>query len=322
MGDIRWGMIGCGLVTEIKSGPALQKADGSTVVAVMRRNGELAADYAKRHNVGKWYDDADKLINDPDVDAVYIATPPSSHREYALKVAKAGKPVYVEKPMACTFAECQEMIRACEENNVPLFVAYYRRGLPRFNKVRSLLNEGAIGKVRFANVVYYRSPSEGDLNDGENWRVDPKIAGGGYFYDLASHSINLLQSFFGDAVSAKGFASNQTNMYEAEDIVSGVFITADDVHVSLVWDFNAYDRYDKTVIVGDKGKITYSTFGEYPIVLKNEQGKQEFFIENPPHIQQPLVQTMVDELGGKGKGLSTGPAAANTNWIMEQICKQ
>lgn len=318
--EIRWGIIGCGKVTEIKSGPALQKAEGSSLVAVMRRNSNLAADYAKRHKVDCWYDDADMLINDPKVDAVYVATPPSSHKDYVLDVAAAGKPVYVEKPMACSYADCRIMIEACESAGVPLFVAYYRRGLPRFSKVRSLLEEGAIGDVRFAQVSYYRPASQNDLDgDPTNWRVDPAIAGGGYFYDLASHSIDLLQYLLGDAVEVKGFASNQTQMYEAEDIVSGVYMTADNIHVNLVWDFNAASRQDRTEIIGSKGTLTFSTFADNPIRLENAQGTQTFTIDNPPHIQQPLVQTIVNQLHGRGQCPSTGLTSARTNWVMEQF---
>ena len=320
MKTTRWGIIGCGKVTEVKSGPALQRADGSKLVAVMRRNGKLAADYAQRHGVPRWYDDANALINDPEVDAVYIATPPSSHKDYTLAVAAAGKPVYVEKPMALNHAECKAMIAACEEHNVPLFVAYYRRGLPRFAKVRALLEDGAIGEVRFAQVAYCRPPSEDDLKGAENWRVNPRIAGDGYFYDLASHCIDLLQYLLGDAVTATGYASNQTQMYAASDIVSGTFITKDNVHVNLVWDFNAACRQDRIEIVGSQGTLTFSTFADNPIILENADGRQKFMIDNPPHIQQPLIQTIVNQLRGQGQCPSTGKTAAKTNWVMEQMC--
>ena len=321
MDSIRWGIIGCGDVTEVKSGPALQKADGSELVAVMRRNGDLAADYAKRHTVARWYDDADALINDPEVDAVYIATPPASHKDYTLKVAAAGKPVYVEKPMACTYTECQEMIAACKTANVPLFVAYYRRGLPRFAKVKSLLAENAIGDVRFAQVCFYRPPLEADLSgDKANWRVQKDIAGNGYFYDLASHSIDLLQYLLGDAAAATGFGSNQSGLYESDDIVSGIFITSNEVHVNFVWDFNAVANMDRTEIVGNKGTLTFSTFADNPIALETSDGVQSFHIDNPPHIQQPLIQAIVNEIRGQGKCPSTGRTAAQTNWVMEQIC--
>ncbi len=314
-------MIGCGAVAEVKSGPALQGADGSCVTAVMRRNGELAEDYARRHGIGKWYDDADKLIGDSEVDAVYVATPPSSHKQYTIAAANAGKDVYVEKPMAMTFDECQEMIAACKENGVRLFVAYYRRGLERFVKIKSLIDDGALGKVSFADVVYHKRASEGDLEGAENWRVDPKIAGGGYFYDLAPHSIDILQFLLGDAVSAKGYVSNQRRRYEAEDIVSGLVTLENDVHVALVWNFNAYGDMDRTEIVGDEGKLTFSTFGDGPIVLETQDGSEVFNIENPLHIQQPLIQTIVNELRGNGCCPSTGDTAAKTNWVMDRIFK-
>ena len=108
---INWGIIGCGKVTEVKSGPAFNLANNSKLVAVMRRTGKLAEDYAYRHNVPKWYDNANDLINDPEVDAVYVATPPASHKDYALAVADANKIVYVEKPMALNYSECLEMIK-------------------------------------------------------------------------------------------------------------------------------------------------------------------------------------------------------------------
>ena len=319
MNDIRWGMIGCGKVTEIKSGPALQLANNSNLVAVMRRNASLAEDYACRHNVPKWYTDAEQLIYDPNVDAVYIATPPSSHKDYTLAVARAGKPVYVEKPMGLNFNECQEMIQACQNHNVPLFVAYYRRALPRFVKIKSLLLDGAIGQPRLVNVLYHKKASESDMQGIKNWRTNPAIAGGGYFYDVGCHSIDILQFLLGEATAVKGFASNQQNIYPAEDIVSGLLVFESQVHASFIWNFNAYAHMDRTEIVGDKGKLTFATFGSEAIVLENQQGRQEFHIENPEHIQQPLIQTIVDELLGCGHCPSTGITAAKTNWIMDQM---
>src|SRR5437879_730808 len=150
---IRWGIIGCGDVTEVKSGPGFQLADGSALVAVMRRTAGLAEDYARRHEVPSWYDDVDRLIHDSDVDAVYIATPPGTHLEYALRVCAAGKPAYVEKPMARNHTECVRMVEGFELAGLPLFVAYYRRALPRFLKAKELIESGRLGTV---TAVSYR----------------------------------------------------------------------------------------------------------------------------------------------------------------------
>jgi predicted dehydrogenase len=317
---IRWGIIGCGDVTEVKSGPAFQKADNSELVAVMRRNGELAKDYALRHNIAKWFHDAQKLINDSDVDAVYIATPPSSHKKYTLAAAEAGKPIYVEKPMALNFSECIEMVEACEKRMVPLFTAYYRRALPRFLKIKSLIEDGAIGKIRSVNIRLYQSPSEKDLmKDGKNWRIDPGIAGCGYFCDLGSHMFDLIQFYFGKIISASWFISNQARLYKAEDTVSASFAFENGIQGTGLWCFCTEEILDKTEIIGSDGKIIYSTFGSDPIRVSSKRTKTEFIIDNPQHVAQPLIQLVVNDLLGIGKSPSTGKSGAETNRVMDMI---
>src|SRR5258706_5674235 len=144
MKTIRWGIVGCGDVTECKSGPAFGKARNSALVAVMRRDGAKAADYAKRHNVARWYDDGAKLIADPDVDAVYVATPPDTHEFYALMAAEAGKPGYVEKPMARSYDDCRRVVGGWPRAGVELFLAYYPARLPRVLEVQGLLESMAV----------------------------------------------------------------------------------------------------------------------------------------------------------------------------------
>jgi predicted dehydrogenase len=320
MGTIRWGLIGCGDVTEVKSGPGFQKAEHSSLVAVMRRDGALAKDYADRHGVPRWYDDASKLIDDPDVDAVYIATPPSSHKQYTLMAAKAGKPVYVEKPMALNFAECQEMIAACKTAGVSLFVAYYRRALSRFLKIKQLIDSGAVGHVRFVSITLYEPASNETWNAATMpWRLVPEISGGGLFVDLASHILDFLDYVFGPILSVQGCAANQDGRYDAEDIVTGLFQFESGVQGIGVWCFSAAEKSDGVRIVGSGGEISFSTFDDRPILLKTSAGLTEFSVSNPQHIQQPLIQTIVDELRGFGVCPSTGETAARTSWVMDQM---
>jgi predicted dehydrogenase len=316
---IRWGIIGCGKVTEVKSGPAFQRAQDSALVAVMRRDGEKARDYARRHDVKKWYDDALLLVNDPEVDAVYVATPPSSHMEYVLMAARAGKPVYVEKPMALNHRQCVIMNNACAEAGVPLFVAYYRRALPRFLKIKALLEEGAVGRVRFVNVVLHQPPSQADVEGAFNWRTRPEISGGGYFVDLACHTLDILQFYFGHIISARGNAVNQAGLYPAEDMVVAEFIFSSGIPGTGAWCFTAYDRLDRVEITGTKGKITFATFGNDPGILETGGSKKSFHLPNPVTIQQPLVQTIVNQLLGRGTCPSTGATAARTNKAMDRI---
>jgi len=319
MNTIRWGILGCGDVTEVKSGPGFQKARGSELVAVMRRNGDLAKDYAHRHHVPVWYDDAEDLIHDSNVDAVYIATPPSSHKEYALAAAKAKKPVYVEKPMAMSYAECCEMIEGCKQASVPLFVAYYRRAQPRFLKIKSLLEEGVLGEIRRMYVRYERPPLPEDFQGSRHWRTNPAIAGAGYFFDMGSHMIDLLYYFLGPIKSAQGYFTNQGKLYSAEDSVCALMQFDEGVHGAGVWNFCAAGHFDETEIIGTKGTISYSTFSDSLIRIKIGSAMEEISIPNPEHVQQPLIQTVVDELLGKGKCPSTGETGAMASWAMDKI---
>lgn len=319
---IRWGMIGCGAVTEVKSGPAFQKADHSELVAVMRRNKALAQDYAERHGVPRWYDQAADLIHDPDVDAIYIATPPAFHKPYTLMAAAAGKPVYVEKPMALNGPECDAMIQTCQAAGVPLFVAYYRRALPRFLKVREWLVSGAIGEIRLVTSLYLRPALAGEKRDPQhNWRIDPQLAGGGLLLDVGSHTLDLLDFLLGPVRSVQGQASSLGHLYPAEDTVTGLFTYESGVHGIASWCFAAAIAEDRNEIIGSQGKISFSTFGDDPLVLTTAQGSQTFASKNPLHIQLPLVQTIVDELNGGPPCPSTGVSAARTSHVMDALIK-
>ena len=314
MQTIRWGIIGCGDVTEVKSGPGFQKADNSSLVAVMRRNEKLAEDYAQRHGVPKWYDNAEALIQDTEVDAVYIATPPYAHKEYTLMCAQAGKPVYVEKPMAMNYTECQEMIDACRSAGVPLFVAYYRRTLPRFLKVKELLDSGAVGEIRGVIMTLYMP-----VPDEFDWHYKPDIGGGGKFVDMGCHTLDFLDYVLGPIRSVKGFARNLGGHYPVEDIVTGAFEFESGVQAVGIWSFTTFNHFDQTEIVGTKGKLSFSSFDTEPIVLTTPAGVTEFAIDNPPHVHQPLTQTIVDELNGLGHCPSPGESGARTTWVMDQL---
>ncbi|HEY0714651.1 MAG TPA: Gfo/Idh/MocA family oxidoreductase [Polyangia bacterium] len=318
---IRWGIIGCGDVCEVKSGPAFQKAPGSALVAVMRRDRDKAADFARRHGVPRFYSDADALIADPEVDAIYVATPPSSHAAYTLAAARAGKPVYVEKPMATDRPACTQMIEACTAAGVPLFVAYYRRALPRFLKVKQLLEEGAIGKVRAVTttLITPTAPAHHDPN-ALPWRVQPEIAGGGLFVDLASHTLDLLDFLLGPITRAEGAAVTQAGLYAAEDTVSARLAFASGVPGVGLWCFVAGTRIDRTEIHGERGTIRFATFDEGPVELCGGTAEaQRWEIPHPPHIQQPLIELVVAALRTGGASPSTGETAARTNAVMDDL---
>jgi predicted dehydrogenase len=319
---IRWGIVGCGNVTEVKSGPAFARASGSALVAVMRRDGALARDYAERHGVPKWYDDAAALIADPEVDAVYVATPPSTHKLYALMAIGAGKPVYVEKPMAMNAAECEDIVRAGREANVPVFVAYYRRMLPRFRKIRELLvDDRAIGTPRIVNTVLFQ-PHHARYADPANlpWHVLPEISGGGIFMDIGCHTLDVLDFLFGPIVAASGQARSQLKAYEPEDTVAMSFAFGNGMLGTGLWNFASFRHEDRIEVIGDGGRMSFATFGDGPIRVENAVGTVEYTVANPVHIQQPLIETVVAELSGHvGACPSTAESGARTNGVMDQV---
>lgn len=320
--QIRWGMIGCGAVTEVKSGPAYQQTKGFVLQGVTRRDVALAADYAKRHNVPLVFNSADELIASSEIDAVYIATPPDSHMELALKVAEAGKPCCIEKPLAPTLAQSEAILEAFNCKNIPLYVAYYRRSLPRFNKIKSLIDSGEIGQVRHVNWHLSKAASEQDRSGDYNWRTDKAIAPGGYFDDLASHGLDLFGYLFGDYEHVKGLAGNQQNLYNAFDAITACWQHKNGITGSGSWNFGGFSRFDVVTVYGEKGEISFSVFDEQAITVVTDKGETQYNIENPVHIQQHHVENLAAALLNSIEHPSTGNSATHTSWVMEQILQQ
>jgi len=317
---VNWGIIGCGNVTEKKSGPAFNKVQNSRLVAVMRRDEELVKDYAKRHHVPKWTTDATELINDPNVTAVYIATPPASHAQYAIEAMKAGKPVYVEKPMATSYRECLEMNRVSEETGVPLYVAYYRRSLPGFLKVKEIVDSGILGKILNVHIELMRPPTADEKNNTA-WRVDPKLAGGGIFFDLASHQLDYLDFLFGPIKELSGKALNNAGLYEAEDTVVASWVHKNGEVCNGTWCFVTSEDTQKDMIeiTGTEGRLEFSSFTHTPLVLHKNGKSEKITYEVPENIQHYLIQQIVEELTEKGQCVSTGKTATRTSKVMETI---
>jgi len=300
---IKWGMIGAGDVTEVKSGPAFKKIAGSDLVAVMRRNEEKVKDYAQRHGIAKWYTDAGALIADEEVQAIYIATPPDSHFQYAMMALKAGKAIYVEKPMTLTVKEAQQLSDEVQLREGKLVVAHYRREQPYFKKIKALLQTGEIGEPRFVLLqLFKRALGTEELADPKmRWRLDAAQSGGGLFHDLAPHQIDLMVYFFGGIQKSMGIAVNQSKQYDADDVVSGQLLFKNNVVFNGAWAFNTNEEVDRCTIFGSTGTISFSFFNYEPIVLTHTTGTQSFAFEPLQHVQQPMIEATVAYFRGEGK---------------------
>ena len=289
---IIWGIIGCGDVAEVKSGPAFQKCNHSELLAVMRRNGALAKDFANRHKVPLWYDNAEGLLANPEINAVYVATPPASHLYYAIRALKAGKHVYLEKPMVLSVQESKQLELAVSKSERKLVVAHYRRLLPMYIKIKELLEENAIGKIQYVDLKFLQSFS---MNPEGNWRLNPEVSGGGHFHDMAPHQIDLMYYFFGDFDIVKGVSNNTSNQNSVNDTVNGIIRFKNDIQFQGLWAFASpkFLEKDNCTIYGEKGTILFSFYKD-ELLLKTQRNKEVFNFINPVHIQQPMIQETVN----------------------------
>lgn len=311
-------MVGCGSVAEVKSAPAYRQTPGFVLQAVASRTPAKTADYAERHGVPDVHNDPLELIYSPNVRAVYIATPPDSHERYGLEVARAGKICCIEKPLAPSYEACVRLQDAFKTRGLPLFVAYYRRSLPRFQKVKAWLESGMIGKPRAVTWTFAKSASDLDRSGAANWCTDAAVAPGGYFDDLASHGLDLITYLLGDVQAATGLSTNQQGLYSAEDAVTGSWLHTSGVVGSGSWAFGARERLDRVEILGSEGEVSFSVFGELPLTLRGHRDK-EVFVENPKHIQLFHVRNMQRHLAGETEHPSTGDSATHTAWVMAKI---
>lgn len=315
MKKITFGIIGCGNVTEVKSGPAFQKLPSTKLKWVMRRNMEKVKDYARRHQVKHYTIDYKDILTDDEVDAVYIATPPHMHKFYTLEAARHKKDVYVEKPMALSVEDAKEMMSVCREEGVKLFVAYYRRGQSKFRKVKELLEGDEIGEIRSFSYQYASPVPE--LNPDRPWLYKKEFAGGGKLYDVGSHMIDLIIFLFGDVKYAAGFSSNQSEVLEVEDNTSGMIVFNNGVQGTLQMTFNGNEDEDVLTVVGERGTLKFGIMNTEPVRIIKDGKEQELVFPDLEHVQMPLISLVADAMSGEGDLDATGLYGLKTQEVLE-----
>lgn len=319
MEEVVWGLIGTGDVTEKKSGPALYKAKGSRLKGVFNRTRAKAESWVERHGHGRVYDSAEALLADPEINAIYIATPPDSHYHYAMQAIAAGKIPLIEKPMALDYNECRKILDYGKERGVPVYVNFYRRGLPKFQAVKQLLEEGAIGKTVMVSSREFRKPDQEDF-DREHlpWRLRP-LAGGGKALDVQVHVLDYLAYFFGEVTEIAGMAENRGGFYEVEDTVSASFRFANGVVGSAAWCYVADFNLDELVILGTEGRIVIpsASLGDGYMMRHGQEVPLHF--QNPEHVAMPFIQMVVDELRGGEKSPADAEGAAHCIQLFDML---
>jgi predicted dehydrogenase len=323
MKQIKWGIIGCGNVTELKSGPAFNKVPNSKLAAVMRRDAVKAADYAQRHGVEQWFNDAEKMMDEAGLDAIYVATPPAQHLEYVLRGLEKGFDMYVEKPVTRNADEARQIAEAVAKSNNKLTVAHYRRALPMFLHVKKLIDDKAVGEIRTVQIRMWKTENaEMIAKTDTNWRVHPELSGGGYFHDLAPHQLDLMLYYFGKPKASHGYSLNQTKKYPADDHVCGEILFESGVVVNGSWCFNVGESEvtDTCEIVGTKGKISFPFFGN-TVTLEDETGKDNVTFTHPQHIQQPHIANIVAYFNGEGENPCSIEEAVTLMEVIDSFTK-
>lgn len=311
---IKWGFIGCGSVVENKSGEAFNLEGKSQVLAVMCRRLEHAKAYALSHGVPYYYDNADEIIGNEEIDAIYIATPPSTHMLYAKQAISAGKAVYIEKPLGISEEECVEVLSLAKEKNIPVFVAYYRRGLEKFHDIKELVARGEIGEIRSVNVIHYEKAGTGEYE----WRRDPSVAGGGLFYDLGCHTLDILDYIVSPIAEVFGFSDNQRKIYDSDDTVTASFQFTNGALGTGIWCFDVDEDKEQVQIIGNKGKVVFNVYGNSLKIIRDGIVEEREYT-TPTFIQEPLIHNVIGALQGEVKARSTGDTAMRTVKVMDKI---
>ena len=276
---VRWGIVGASDIADRVMAPAMRASSSAELVAVASRSPERARAFADRHEVARTYESAEALASDPDVDAIYVATEVDRHLADVLAAARAGKDVLVEKPIARTAAEGQEMVDACAVAGVRLGTCFYQRYNTRHLRIRELTATGRIGRVVTATLNFSgRSPER----EGA-WRQDPRRSGGGSFIDSASHCVDLLRFLFGEVRQVAAFTATLAAGYAVEDTATAILWLDGDVHATISAHWSTTDPSDarSSVIAvgGSEGTIVswplHDKFSRGTLLVADATGEEE-----------------------------------------------
>jgi len=292
MRTLGWGIIGCSEIAAKRFVPAVNQIREARLVAVLSRDLARAQQFADRHGIERAYADRAAFLRDPEVEAVYVASPPYRHCAEVLAAAEAGKHVLCEKPLALTGEECRRMVDACRRNGVRLAVAYPRRYYPKVQKARALLEAGAIGQLVAARV-FLAGWDNPDPSEIRAWRLVKALAGGGPLMDVGSHRLDLLAYLLGEPVDVLALADRLVHRYEVEDSAALLLRFRSNNHlvqVSAAFHWNLGVRRDEFELLGTQGSISLTPLDGPDLVLR--VGRDEERASFPPaaNVQLPLVE--------------------------------
>ena len=290
---VGWGLVGCGDIARKRVAPALRDLDNCELVAVSRADAARAESFAAEFGAKRWHADWRDLVKEPEVEAVYVATPVHLHAEQAVAAAEAGKHVLCEKPMALTVAECERMNAAAEANGVRLGVAYYRRFYPAVEKVKQIIESGEIGVPVVAQVNAFER-FEPAPEDPRRWLLDRRQSGGGPMFDFGCHRIEVLVNLFGDVKAVKGLASNVLFEREVEDTACALLQFERGTQGVISVTHAARDPQDTLEVFGSEGSVRVDGLNKGRLCVGSKEGFSTQSHPPHPNLHQPLVEDFAD----------------------------
>ena len=313
---VRWGILGCGDVVRKRVAKAIQDDPNSELLSVCRRDPDKLKQFAQDFEINHAYTLDEDLIADPNIDAVYISTPVDLHLPQTIACAEAGKHVLVEKPMAMSVAECDQMIDACRENNVKLGVAYYRRFYPVVDRIKELIESGEIGKVLSVSAVTATAFAMSPGDDGY-WRVLPDQGGGGALMDIGSHRINLFLDLFGAVDKVRAVCGTVAADYDADDCAGVLMQFTSGIQGHVHCYFGVTFDPDEFSVVGTKGRLMTRTLNGGSLYIETVDGVAEEPHPPNPNFNSPLIADFVAAIAEDREPLVSGDEGRKTNAILE-----
>ena len=318
---LRWGLIGCGDIARKRVAPALRDTESSELVAISRARPGLAAAFAKQFGAKRWHAEWRELLNDDEIDAVYIATPVHLHAVQAIAAAKAGKHVLCEKPMAMNVEECDRMIDAARSLGVKLGVAYYRHFYPVVERIKEIINSGEIGVPALAQIDAFEWFNPAD-DDSRSWLLQKHLAGGGPMFDFGCHRIEVLLNIFGPVSEVKALMTNTVFDREVEDTSVALFRFAGGVCGVLSVTHAAAEAKDTFSIFGSLGSVYVSSLNDGKMRVNGKSGERIETYSPAANLHAPLIDDFITAVLGNREPRVSGETGRTVAGIEEEIYRQ
>jgi predicted dehydrogenase len=298
--------------------PTLRDHPNCELLAVSRARSDQAESFAQEFGAPAWYESWEVLIRDPGIDAIYIATPVHLHSVQAIGAARAGKHVLCEKPMAMNVVECDQMIRAAEENGVRLGVAYYRHFYPVVRRIRELIGSGEIGVPVLAQINAFEWFDPGPSHP-RRWLLEKQFSGGGPMFDFGCHRIEVLTNIFGRIAKLSAQVANVVFEREVEDTATALFRFESGACATLAVTHAAREGQDTLDIFGTRGSIHISNLNEGAMRLVSAEGEKCETHSPNSNLHLPLIEDFVDAVINDREPLVNHETGRMVAMIEEQI---